>query len=607
MHTIEQTSEEKSTKRVILLGSTFVVLVVSFITAYMLISTEVKEFKNHLKSFKATLLNREKSAIRAVVDNLINDILYEENSKLIEIQKRVKNQTLIAFDLIQMILSQNRHLSKKDAIKKVKYAIKKISSNQSLEFFIFDSEGTLIFQKNSKLPEENKFIDLKDIDGKKFINQIVTHAGFINYLWFVPTSNKVSKKITYSKKIKELDIIIGSGEFLNTQHSLNEKILDKINQEKFGINDFIFIYEIMSLSSSKNYSKLILEKNIITGDAELTAIENILESSEYKGNIFYEYDQKLTYSAFLFDERTFISAGVDLNSIKKIIERETKISHANLNKKITFLILNILAIAIIFFIFSYLMAKKIEKMFKNYRLKIANSQQLLIQKTKMASMGEMIGNIAHQWRQPLAQLSGIFLDVETAHSHKELTQKYLEKRTDEANDLLEYMSKTIDDFKEFYNPNVEQINFNLSLSVYNAIKIVNSSLKFYNINVHVKVNKSLHVKGQSNEFSQVILNLISNAKDIALKRKITEPKIEISTNETKKNIYLHVEDNCGGIDKDILEKIFKPYFTTKYNYGTGIGLYMCKIIIESKMVGKISATNRDSYGAIFTIILPKPQ
>jgi|LGOV01.1.fsa_nt_gb signal transduction histidine kinase len=605
MHTIEQTLEEKNTKRVILLGSTFIVLVVSFIIAYMLISTEVKEFKNHLKTFKTTLLDREKSAIRAVVDNLINDILYEENSKLIEIQKRVKNQTIVAFDLIQMILSQNKHLSKNEAIKKVKEAIKKISNNQSLEFFIFDSEGTLIFQKNSTLPKEKNFIDLKDIDGEKFIHKIVNYAGFVNYLWFVPRSNKVSKKITYSKKIKELGIIIGSGEFLDTQHSLNKKILNKINQEKFGINDFIFIYEIMSLSSSKNYSKLILEKNIITGEAELTAIENILESSDYKGNMFYEYENKLTYSAFLFDDRTFISAGVDLNSIRKIIERETKISHANLNKKITFLVLNILAISIIFFIFSYFMAKKIEKMFKNYRLKIANSQQLLIQKSKMASMGEMIGNIAHQWRQPLTQLSGIFLDVETAHSHKELTQKYLEKRTDEANDLLEYMSKTIDDFKEFYNPNIEEKNFNLRLSIYNAIKIVNSSLKFYNIHVHVKVDKSLHVKGQSNEFSQVILNLISNAKDVALKREIIEPKIEISAEKTKNNIYLHVEDNCGGIEKDILEKIFEPYFTTKYTYGTGIGLYMCKIIIESKMGGKISATDKDSNGALFTIILPK--
>ena len=564
MHEIKQTVEEKNTKRIILLGSTFVVIIVSLIIAYALISTEIKEFKNHLKTFKSTLLEREKLAIKAVVENLINDIVYEENLKIVEIQKKIKNQTIIASDLIKIILSNHKNLNKEESIQKVKEVIKKISYIKDVEFFIFDTTGTLIFQKNSTLPERKNFIDLKDIDGVDFIKEIVQNGGFVNYLWFVPKSNKVSKKITYSIKIEELDITIGSGEFLDREHSLNESILDKINQEKFGVNDFVFIYEIMSLSSSKNYSKLILSKNIITDDKELIAIENILENSEYKGNIFYEYDNKLTYSAFLFDDRTFISAGVNLDSIKEIIPRETKISHINLNKKILFLLLNILGISIVFFIFSYFMAKKIEKMFKNYRLKIANSQQLLIQKSKMASMGEMIGNIAHQWRQPLSQISGIFLDVETAHSHKELDEKYLATRVNQANDLLEYMSKTIDDFKEFYNPNGEEKEFNILYSTQNALKIIDSSLKFYNIKVHIDIDKSLYIKGLSNEFAQVILNLLSNAKDVAIKRDVKNPEIKIHSKIKNEIAYLHVEDNCGGIDNDIKEKIFEPYFVVKY-------------------------------------------
>ncbi len=600
MHTIKQTIEEKNTKRVILLSSTFVVIVVSFITIYTLISTEVKEFKKHLITFKTTLIDREKSAIKAVVDNLISDILYEEKSKQIQIEKRVKNQTIIAVDLIKVILSQNKNFTKEKRIKLIKQQIKKISNQ--IDFFIFKNDGTLIYQKNTTLTKGNNFIDLKDIDGKKFIKKIVTKSGFVNYFWFVPKSNKISKKITYSIKLNDLGIVIGSGEFLNTEHSLNQKILDKINQEKFGKNDFIFIYEIMSLSSSKNYSKLILEKNIVTNEMELTAIENILESSDYKGNIFYKYDNKLTYSAFLYDERTFISAGLFLDSIKNIIEKETKISHINLNNKITSLILKILGISILFFVLSYFMAKKIERMFRKYRIKVANSQQLLIQKSKMASMGEMIGNIAHQWRQPLAQLSGIFLDIETAQNHKELTQKYLEKRTDQANDLLEYMSKTIDDFKEFYNPNIEEKEFSILFAIQHAIKIVDSSLQFYDISIQIDIDKSLRIVGLSNEFSQVILNIISNAKDVAIQRKIKNPQIKIY-NEIKNNkIYIHIEDNCGGIEKNISEKIFEPYFTTKYKYGTGIGLYMCKIIIESKMGGKIYVKNTKENGTKFTIL-----
>jgi len=605
MRQIQQTTEEKNTKRVILLGSTFVVVVVSTVMAFVLITTEIKEFKNHLKTFKSTLIEREKTVIKSIVENLINDIVYEENSKLIEIQKRVKNQTIVAFDLINIILAKNKTINKKTAIEEVKKSIKIISHNEDLKFFILEDSGNLIFNKENTLPIGKNFMDLEDIDGKKFIQKTIQNGGFVNYLWFVPKSNKISKKITYSIKIKELGITIGSGEFLDTQYSLNKKIIDKINQEKFSSNDFIFIYEIMSLSSSKNYSKLVLEKNIVTTEKELIAIENILQNSDYKGDIFYKYDNKLTYSAFLLDERTFISAGVDLNAIKKIIQRETEISHANLNTKITSLVLSILGISVVFFIFSYLMSKKIENMFKNYRLKIANSQQLLIQRSKMASTGEMIGNIAHQWRQPLSQLSGIFLDVETAHSHKELDEKYLSIRVNQANDLLEYMSKTIDDFREFYTPNVEEKEFNILNSIQNALKIINSSLNFYDIEVHVDVKKSLHVKGLSTEFSQVILNLISNAKDIALQRKIEKPKIEISAEIKIFKIYLHVEDNCGGIDKENLEKIFEPYFTTKYNYNTGIGLYMCKVIIENKMGGKIFAETKNKNRAKFTIILSK--
>jgi len=596
---IKKVGEEENTKRIILIGSTLMVIVVSIVVAYVLISSEITDFKNHLKNFKTTLIQREKLAIKAVVNNLISDIEYAQKLKLFEIKKRVKNQTNIAYTLMQELLAKNQQIK----IDTVINTIKKITDTHNLEFFIYKNDGTLLFNNNSKLKVGDSFIDLEDINGKQFVKKIVTEAGFIEYLWFVPKSNKISKKITYSIKIENLDITIGSAEFLDTTYALDKNLLDKMYQENFGKNDFIFIYEIMSLSSSRNYSKLVLEKNIITDDRELMAIENILEKSEYSGKIFYEYDNKLVYSAFLYDYKTFISAGVDLNSIKKIIDKETKLSNDNLNKKIISLIINLIAISIIFFLFSYLLAKKIEKMFSKYRTRIAKSQQLLIQKSKMESMGEMIGNIAHQWRQPLTQLSGVFLDIESAHRYNELNTKYLETRVDQANDLLEYMSKTIDDFKEFYNPNAKRKKFSLEKSTQSAINVIGSSLDFHQINVEIDIDNSLHVEGFCNEFSQVLLNLLANSRDMAIHRQIQKPKIRIYTQQNIDKVSLHVIDNCGGIDEGILEKIFEPYFTTKYSYGTGIGLYMCKVIIENKMNGKITATNIDKNKSKFTIIL----
>lgn len=599
MSTVKCTNEEKNTKRVILLSSTFIVFIVSIVLGYILINAEIKDFQNHLKTFKKTLIEREKSAIKAVVDNLIIDIQYAENSKLNEIKQRVKNQTIILNELIINLLSEYR--DKKTTLNVLKKHIKSISKNNNLEVFIFSTQGKLIFNQYSTLVNGTNYIDLVDINGENFIQQIVEKNGFVNYLWFVPKSNKISKKITYSILIKELDIVIGFAEFLDTHYSLNKKIVNKISKEQFNKNDFMFIFEIMSLSSSKNYSKLILEKNIITDERELSAIENILAKSNYKGNIFYEYDNKLTYSSFLYDDRTFISAGLNLNSIKNILEKEEQISHINLNKKIISLILNIILIAIAFFIISYFLAQKIEKIFINYRLKIEYSQQLLLEKSKMACMGEMIGNIAHQWRQPLSQISGIFLDIESAHTYNELDKKYLLTRINQANDVLEYMSKTIDDFKNFYHPTDEKDNFNLLTSVNNSLKIIHSSLNFNQINILINIHNEIHIKGSSSAFSQVILNLLSNAKDTFISKNIQNPKINIFSTKKENKIYLHVEDNGGGIEPNIIENIFKPYFTTKHRDGIGIGLYMSKIIIENKMNGSIIVNTQNDLTR-FTII-----
>lgn len=239
----------------------------------------------------------------------------------------------------------------------------------------------------------------------------------------------------------------------------------------------------------------------------------------------------------------------------------------------------------------------------NLKIEKNRQEKLLIQKSKMASMGEMIGNIAHQWRQPISELSGLFFDIESAYDYGELDKKYLSKRTDEANDLLEYLSKTIDDFKEFYNPNSKRENFYLLKSIKKALSIIHSSFKYHNIKVHVDVDKDIVLYGYSNEFSQVLLNILSNAKEIALIREVKKPNIKIYVKRQKNKTMLFIEDNCGGIEEENAEKIFEPYFTTKYDYGTGIGLYMSKIIIENKMEGKIYAENFKSKGARFVIVI----
>jgi len=224
---------------------------------------------------------------------------------------------------------------------------------------------------------------------------------------------------------------------------------------------------------------------------------------------------------------------------------------------------------------------------------------MLIQKSKMAAMGEMIGNIAHQWRQPLSQVSGLFFDIESAYDYKELDKEYLSNRVNEANDLLEYMSKTIDDFRNFFSPNSKKEDFLIIDAVQSAINIVRPTLNYHKIEISISIDLNCKINGYKNEYAQAIVNIISNAKDILIDRKIKEPKIKIYLDKEVEGL-LCIEDNAGGVDKDIISKIFDPYFTTKYDYGTGIGLYMTKLIIEEKMNGTISVKNSTN-GAVFSI------
>lgn len=216
-------------------------------------------------------------------------------------------------------------------------------------------------------------------------------------------------------------------------------------------------------------------------------------------------------------------------------------------------------------------------------------QQLLIHQSKLASMGEMLGNIAHQWRQPLTRLSYTFMNIETSD-----TQVERSNLLNEGTKQLEYMSQTIDDFTNFYAPSKERETFSLTEESQNIIEFVH----YDEIDIEIKVTNGSTIFNYKNEYKQVLLNLLSNAKDVLLSRKILHPKITITIDNKK----VTVADNAGGIQLDVIEKIFEPYFTTKES-GLGIGLYMSKVIIENNMRGSLNVQNVKS-GAIFIILLP---
>ena len=230
---------------------------------------------------------------------------------------------------------------------------------------------------------------------------------------------------------------------------------------------------------------------------------------------------------------------------------------------------------------------------------------MLIQQSRLAAMGEMVHNIAHQWRQPLNALSLLVRNIKDDYDFQALTPEVMDRSVADAQRLLGRMSTTIDDFRDFFRPEKEMTQFDVSHAVEEAVFIMQGTLKSHGIELVEKLDPGVEAEGFPSQFAQAVLNILANAKEEILARKVAAGRIEIELQRQGETILLRVSDNAGGIAPEILPKIFDPYFTTK-DKGSGIGLYMAKTIIEHNMNGSISAANLGD-GACFTLTVPVRQ
>ncbi len=229
--------------------------------------------------------------------------------------------------------------------------------------------------------------------------------------------------------------------------------------------------------------------------------------------------------------------------------------------------------------------------------------ELLIQQSRQAAMGEMIGNIAHQWRQPLNALGLVLQNLNFEYQMGTLNDDFMQRSVDKGQKLTQTMSKTIDDFRNFFKPNKLKEHFKISDVINSTIDLIGASYENNSIKIILNLDKEIEFHGYPSEFSQVILNILNNAKDVLIEKSIGTREVKISTFQKDSNIVIHISDNAGGVRANIIEKIFEPYFTTKEEgKGTGIGLYMSKTIIETNMSGSLSVINENN-GAKFIIIL----
>ncbi len=223
---------------------------------------------------------------------------------------------------------------------------------------------------------------------------------------------------------------------------------------------------------------------------------------------------------------------------------------------------------------------------------LREKDQILLLQSRQAAMGEMIGNIAHQWRQPLNALGLTVQQLSLYYDIGEFTREFLDKSVSQSVELIRHMSKTIDDFRNYFRPDKEKAEFKVNEAITKTLSLIEDSFNNRNIRIEVVAKDDPVIFGYLNEFAQALLNILNNASDAITEREINEPRVTITICSKDGCAVVTISDNAGGIPEEIMDKIFDPYFTTKGpQHGTGVGLFMSKAIIEKNMGGRLTARN----------------
>jgi len=397
------------------------------------------------------------------------------------------------------------------------------------------------------------------INPKFFLSEIRKLTNIYTYIMY---TKKDGEKITFKlKKNVAFDDVVQSKKIDKTQiiHIKNKIYMPYIIQEK-GIakdNNFKILF-LQNISHWKN----ILDKSILQSLILLIAL--MLATS-----ILINYGFNIILKELDESNRKLKKTQDDLKKINKNLQIEID--------------------------------KEIQLKLKKER-EANEKERILAHQSKLASMGEMIGNIAHQWRQPLTELSSILINLELFYEMGKLTKEKFHTKVEEANEQIIFMSKTIDDFRNFFASRKKKERHNISEIIDRVHNLIFASLKNNNIDLALHVKNDFEVFVFPNEIAQAVLNILSNAKDILLERRVHNASIKIDLfSKDSKNI-LMITDNAGGIKVSPVDKIFEPYFSTKHaKSGTGIGLYMTKTIIEKNNNAKIEVKNSKK-GAVFTIV-----
>ncbi|WP_260918809.1 sensor histidine kinase [Aliarcobacter butzleri] len=623
---MKPSKEEQFLKIIKVMPSVFVIVFSLFVILFLYFENK-KTFNKERRAIEQRYILKNKEIIKEEVSRVFTFTKQLQKNTEEELKQNVKNRVYEAHEMATNIYEKYKTTkSKEEIFQIIKVALSGIRFNEGRGyFFIDDIYGNKLSHPIDTSIEGKNFLNYTDVNGYKFFENIVNTIKekterFDEYYWYKPNTNKeIGRKIAFYKTFEPLNIAIGTGEYFDDfEKIIQKKALEYINLVRFGKSGYIFIinYDGTYLNHiRKDY----IGKNYLENDEvkdKKRVISDLINIAK-NGNGFYTYIQnkpstehpteKISFVQGMDDWNWLIGAGFyedDLN--QEILNVKEKLDRNYEKYALNILILGMILIIFLLVASGYV-SIFLENKLKEYKKELDNKQAILYQQSKMAAMGEMIGNIAHQWRQPLSIITTATSGMVLQKQMGVLTDEFFFEASNRINTSSQYLSQTIDDFRNFFIPNKEKSKVNLIEIFKKTLDLISAQFSSKDIEI-IKNIEGVEFESYENELIQALINILNNSRDELIK-KDGERFIFVDAFEKDNFINIIIKDNAGGVIKENLDKIFEPYFTTKYkSQGTGIGLYMTEEIITKHLNGTICVENveftyneKEYFGAEFTI------
>lgn len=656
------TLKEKRISRFYFITSFAIIFLITIGAGTYVILGKYRQFKDFAYIDKVNDIENKKLLLKDIVESYLNQSnqIIASSEKVLDrmIMSRVGTAYQISNSIYDNMKIKHGEEETKEAI--IAALAGMVYGNEYI--FAFDMDGVIISSPLLKDIEGKNLINKQDSEGQYIFKESIKiikekGEGYLDTYWQNPSDLDagLKQKRVYLKRFEPYDWVIGYGVYIEDHEELlKNEVIKQLESISYANNGYIFAatYDGVSLTKPAKGQNMYDVQDAVG----VYIVRELINKAKHGGG-FLEYvmppfkgarpETKLSYVAPIPRWGWYIGTGLYITDIEAAYEARMEDLFASEKREIILIISELIVLLLLGGGLVYIFSKRLQILIDKYSSEIneknnelsemnknlekmvdektselnalnlslehrveeeveknREKDRIMFQQGRHAAMGEMIGNIAHQWRQPLSSISLLIQDMQEAYEVGEMNDDYMKDSVGKCTATIAHMSDTIDNFRYFFNPQKEKTDFDVDIEIKRCLSLLDAGLENNHIAVSTDFKCNKNVYGVPGEYSQVLVNILNNAKDILLDRKVPSPYISVKSYVKGNRAIVEVCDNGGGINADIIDRVFEPYFTTKENQnGTGIGLYFSKMIIDGNMKGLLTVENKED-GACFIISVP---